>query len=106
MLGKVFLSYSSKDKLFVRQFDSMLRAFKVHTFLDERDIAIGEDIPQRIFDELANSTHVMHFISSHSIKSKWVQKELSAAEMREKSGEGPAILPILISFYTYSRKSH
>lgn len=96
MARKVFLSHNWQDKAFVREFDSALRAFGVDTFLDERDIALGEEIPQRVFEEIAKASHVMYFISSHSVSSKWVQKELSVAEMQEKQSRGPAILPILI----------
>jgi|GEM_PF-5122932 len=96
MGNRVFLSYSSKDKGFVRAFDSALRAFGVDTFLDERDIALGEDIPRRLSSELDRATHVLYFISSHSIQSPWVQKELSAAQVREMREKGILILPILI----------
>ncbi|MFC1533946.1 toll/interleukin-1 receptor domain-containing protein [Thermodesulfobacteriota bacterium] len=95
-MQRVFLSHSSKDKRFVREFDSVLHGLGVSTFLDERDIKLGEDIPQRIYNELSEASHVLYFISSHSVCSKWVQEELSVAKMREKEREGILILPILI----------
>ena len=93
---RVFLSHSYHDKAFVRAFDSALHAFGVTTFLDERDIRLGEDIPQRIYAELSLATHVFYFLSSSSVRSKWVQEELSVAKMREKEERGVVIIPILI----------
>lgn len=95
-MTRVFLSHSSKDKQFVREFDSALHGFGVPTFLDERDIGLGEDIPQRVYKELAEASHVLYFISRDSIASQWVQEELSVAKMREKEDKGILILPILI----------
>ena len=86
--GRVFLSHSSKDKDFVRDFDTALQAFGIETFLDERDIGIGEDIPQRLYQELSHASHIIYFISRNSIDSKWVQEELSIGKVREKEKKG------------------
>jgi hypothetical protein len=96
IMVKAFLSYSSKDELFVREFDKTLRAFGINTFLYERDIGIGGDIPQAIYKSIESATHFLYFISRSSVKSKWVQEELSIAKMREKENRGIIILPILI----------
>ncbi len=96
MSGRVFLSHSVKDKDFVRDFDTALQAFGIDTFLDERDIGIGEDIPQRLYQELSNASHIIYFISRNSIDSEWVQEELSIGKMREKEKKGLLILPVLI----------
>ena len=96
MEKKVFLSHSSADKPFVRELDRALRNFGVKTFLDERDIKIGEDIPQRIYQEIDESSYVCYIISSNSINSEWVKEELSTAKMIEKERGGVFILPILI----------
>ncbi len=96
MSGRVFLSHSAKDKDFVRDFDTALQAFGIDTFLDERDIGIGEDIPQRLYQELSDASHIIYFISRNSIDSEWVQEELSIGKIREKEKKGVLILPVLI----------
>ena len=93
---KVFLSHSSKDKTFVRALDQLLRSVGISTFLDERDVKIGEDIPQWIFQGIDSATHFMYVISRYSIVSEWVSEELSFAKMKEKEQKGIFILPILI----------
>ncbi|HCC78560.1 MAG: hypothetical protein A2X25_09595 [Chloroflexi bacterium GWB2_49_20] len=95
-MSKVFLSHSAIDKPFVRRFDQALRGFGIDTFLDERDITIGQDIPQALFIEIEKASHFLYFISKASIQSQWVQEELSLAKMREKSKRGMRVLPILI----------
>ncbi|MHB1428479.1 MAG: toll/interleukin-1 receptor domain-containing protein [Rhodocyclaceae bacterium] len=69
---KVFLSHSSNDKPFVRDLDRALQAYGIESFLDERDIGIGEDIPHRLFNEIYAATHVCYVISRSSITSEWV----------------------------------
>ena len=93
---KVFLSHNSKDKPFVRELDKALQAYGVETFLDERDIGIGEDIPERVFNEIKTAKHVCFVISSNSINSKWVSDELSKASMLEKNKAHTFILPLVI----------
>lgn len=96
MKSRVFLSHSSKDKGVVRKFDRLLRAFGVDTFLDERDIDIGDDIVQRVYEGIDQSSHIICFISRNSVKSNWVKEELSVAKMSEISERGIKILPVLL----------
>ena len=81
---QVFLSHSTADKPFVNEFNSILTAFGVKTFYDDKDIGIGDDIPGKIYEGIENSDFIMYFISKNSINSKWVQEELSIAKMYEK----------------------
>lgn len=92
----VFISYSHRDKDFARQLDASLIARSVKTFLDEREIQVGDPIPEKIYDGIAASTHLVYVISASSVNSRWVQEELSIAKMIEKESEGFKILPVLI----------
>ena len=96
MRPSIFLSHSGLDKPFVRELDQTLRALGAKTFLDERDIKVGEDIPARIYDGLGESTHVCYIISENSIQSEWVADELSTSKMLEKQKHGFKILPVLL----------
>ena len=92
----VFLSHSSKDKVFVRKLDAALSGSGIQTFYDERDIKLGESIPTRIYEELGKATHVIYVISENSLRSDWVSEELSIAKMRQKQEKNIDVLPILI----------
>lgn len=93
---KVFISHSTADKPFVRKLDSALVSNGIDVFLDEREIKVGDSIPESIYSALENTTHLIYVISVNSIRSKWVSEELSIAKMQEKSGAGIKVLPCLI----------
>lgn len=93
---KVFISYSHADKEFVRNLDAQLLANKVNTFLDEREIKVGDYIPEKIYEGIGTSTHLIYVISRNSLGSTWVKEELSIAKMKEKEAKGFCILPVLI----------
>ena len=81
---RVFLSHSHKDKEFVRQFEASLISVGVNTFLDEKEISIGDSIPESIYEGIRLSTHLAYIISQNSIKSKWVLEELKYRENQRK----------------------
>src|SRR3954470_23427483 len=80
----VFLSHSSKDKPFVEQLSAWLEGSGVQTFLDKKDIRVGDSIPATIYKSIGKATHLIYVISKGSLSSKWVAEELSIAKMREK----------------------
>lgn len=92
----VFLSHSSKDKQFVRKLDSSLTGSGIRTFLDERDIKLGDSIPKRVYDALGAATDVIYVISRNALTSKWVEEELGVAKMRQRQDHGIRVLPVLI----------
>ncbi len=93
---KVFISYSHSDIEFVRQLDASFFVRNVETFLDERDIQVGDSIPDKIYDGIAKSNYLATVMSNSSIQSSWVKEELSIAKIKEKKNQGFKILPILI----------
>lgn len=95
-MKKVFLSHSNCDKEFVRKLDASFFGNNIETFLDEKDILIGDSIPESIYNGIDESTHLIYVISENSISSGWVTEELSVAKMREKDNNGFKILPVLI----------
>ena len=93
---RTFISHSSKDKPFVRELDRALRAFGVQTFLDERDIQIGEWIPRCISTSIEASAHLCVVISKNSAESDWVRQEIATAIPIEEERKTNFILPILL----------
>jgi hypothetical protein len=92
----IFISHSGQDAHFARQLDATLLANGADTFLAERDIGIGDSIPERIYAEMAKATALIYIVSAKSVSSPWVQEELSIGKMREKQLRGFRIFPVLI----------
>ncbi|WLR98369.1 toll/interleukin-1 receptor domain-containing protein [Shinella sumterensis] len=89
-----FLSHSSVDKPFIRQLAADLTANNINVWLDEQKIRVGESIPERVAQGLAESDFFLIAISEHSVASQWVQKELNNALVNEVQRRKVHILPL------------
>ncbi len=92
-----FLSHSSKDKPFVRQLAADLTKNGISVWLDEREIRVGESIPERVGQGLAESDYFLIALSKNSIDSAWVKKELNQALVSEIEKRQTHILPLRLS---------
>jgi hypothetical protein len=91
-----FISHSSKDKRFVRQLAADLVANDVQVWLDEQRIRVGDSIPEKIAQGLAESDFFLIVVSQNSISSAWVQKELNSALVKEIERRQVTVLPVKI----------
>lgn len=89
-----FLSHSSKDKPFIRQLAADLTAEGVDVWLDEQRIGIGDSIPEKIAQGLAESDFFLLATSQHSADSAWVKKELNNALVNEVQRRKVHALPL------------
>jgi hypothetical protein len=89
-----FLSHSSSDKPFIRQLAADLTANGVGVWIDEQRIRVGDSIPEKIAQGLAESDYFLIAISHHSISSEWVKKELNNALINEVQRRMVHILPL------------
>jgi len=89
-----FLSHSSKDKGFVRRLAADLVAHGVKVWLDEQRILVGDSIPEKIAQGLAESDFFLIVISQSSIESSWVKKELNSALVHEIERRKVKVMPI------------
>jgi hypothetical protein len=89
-----FLSHSSLDKPFIRQLAADLTANGIGVWIDEQRIRVGDSIPDKIAQGLADSDYFLIGISSHSISSEWVKKELNNALVTEVQRRKVHILPL------------
>lgn len=94
---RVFLCHSSADKPFVRSLQRKFKQDGIESWFDEVEIKVGESIHQRINEGLKSSDFFAVVLSEASVKSKWVQEELSSASALEKlDARGVFVLPILL----------
>jgi hypothetical protein len=89
-----FLSHSSRDKPFIRQLAADLTANGVGVWLDEQRIRVGDSIPERVAQGLAESDYFLIAVSEASVESEWVKKELNGALLREIEKRRVAVLPL------------
>lgn len=89
-----FISHSSKDKPFVRRLAGDLVANGVRVWIDEQRILVGDPIPEKIAQGLAESDFFLVVVSKNSVASAWVQKELSGALVHEIERRKVTVMPI------------
>ncbi len=99
---RIFLCHSSFDKPIVRE---VARHFPdgIQSWIDEREIKIGQDIEEAIRVGIDSSRFLVLFLSRRSIESDWVTKEVQIALSEE---EQVMILPVLLEDLGESFPSH
>lgn len=95
-MPSVFLCHSWRDKDFVKNLAKKLRRKDVFVWVDKAELKIGDSLLKKISDAIENVDYVIAVISSTSVKSNWVQKELSLAMDREINGKRVVVLPLVI----------
>ena len=97
-MPSIFLSHSSKDKIFVHRLEKRLSKDGIRVWLDEADLKIGDSLAHRISEAIEQADFIGAIISLNSVTSSWVQKELSLAAAKEVTANKVVILPILIDY--------
>ena len=90
-----FLSYSSADKEFVEKLAIDLTKYKFPMFFDRWEIKVGDSIVEKIDSALGKMTDLIIILSTNSVNSNWVKKELSSALMKKLKDNSVRILPVL-----------
>jgi len=95
-MSSIFLSHSHSNKSFARRLAADLRASGHSVWLDEAEIQIGDSLVEKIRDGLDQVEYVAALISSASVGSEWVKKELDIASSREIDEKRVVVLPLLL----------
>lgn len=95
-MSSVFLSHNSNDKPWVRNLADRLTSDGVVVWIDEAELNIGDSLIEKIAEGIHEMRFVAAVISSNSINSSWVQKELTLAMSKEIKGRQVTVLPLLI----------
>ena len=84
----VFISHSSKDRWIARQLSNLIegkgKRHNIRTFLDEKDIAGGESIPESVRKHIKECGEFLVLLTRYSIDRQWVLVEIGAAWGLEK----------------------
>jgi hypothetical protein len=92
---KAFLSHSHADKPITEDLARRLREQGVDAWLDKWEIAPGDSLTQKIFEEgLKQCALFVIMLSPDSVKSKWVAHELDVALVR-RIGDLTRVVPVV-----------
>lgn len=94
-LGKVFISYSHKDSQFVNKLDRKLQQHGFDTWRYEKDILVGDSIPEKIVEAIDRTRVIVIVVSPDSHGRPWLRYELTKATERMING-GCRVMPVLI----------
>jgi hypothetical protein len=86
-MARVFISYSHDDKDIIADIVSRLESAGHTTDIDSDFLTTGDPISARIKERISDADIVAVFLSSDSVRSPWVEKELNESILKElKSG--------------------
>jgi hypothetical protein len=89
-----FISYSSKDQDFAERLYADLQAKGVRCWYAPEDMKIGDEIRPRIDEAIRLHEKLLLVLSSNSIRSTWVKKEVETAFERESRDNRVVLFPI------------
>ena len=95
-MSSIFLSHNRFDKPFVRKLTSDLQRLGVRVWFDEAEIQIGDSLIEKIQEGIDQMDYVGVVLSSNSINSEWVRKEVEIAMTHEINGRRVKVLPMLL----------
>jgi len=96
-----FISYSTKDQEFANRLHADLQNKGVRCWFAPHDIKGGEKIHEQIDEAIRLYARLLLILSDHSMKSSWVETEISKARKRELKEKRRMLFPVrLVEFQT------
>jgi len=95
-LIRVFICYSSRDASFADRLTRDLVSIGIDIFYAKWNIRVGESIVEKINEALISHDHLIIILSSNSLQSDWVKRELNSSLMRHLQRKEISIKPVLI----------
>lgn len=90
----VFISYNHNDFFAMRTVKDFLEDNDIKVTVDMQDLGVGDKIEAFIDKALKDNQYILSIVSSNSLKSGWVNKELSATLLMNKFDK--KWLPVLL----------
>lgn len=97
-----FISYSSRDQDFVAKLYNDLRDSGVRSWLDEKDLRIGDSLSGQISRAIEAHDKVLLVLSQASVGSPWVHQEVRNALSLEAEQKRVFLFPIRIDDAVFS----
>jgi hypothetical protein len=94
-MSNIFMSYSSRDRDFVRQLVKDLKLLGHRPWFDEETIQVGDSIPGAIQEGLSSADFLVVVLSKPAVESKWVEKEWQAKYWDEVNERRITVLPVV-----------
>jgi len=98
-MAGIFISHSSKDKPFVTKLAMDLVYRDIAVWFDRWELETGDSLIQKIYNSIDESSYLLVVLSSSSINSKWVEKELTSflqmlgmEDLRRRFSEPPLVV--------------
>jgi uncharacterized protein YjbI with pentapeptide repeats len=88
------ISHASQDLAFVERLYADLQHKGVRCWSAHKDMKIGEEFRSRIDTSIHGHDRLLLILSEHSIKSRWVQKEVETAFEKEEKEHRLVLFPI------------
>lgn len=79
MAYRVFISHSTADLWVASQIKRRFEELGIDTFIDAHDITKGDDIEDRIFEEMPACDEILVLLTPWSVDRNWVWTELGCA---------------------------
>lgn len=95
--AKLFICHAGEDKATARRLAQFLRSYGLGVWFDEIEVQIGDSIVQKINEGLAGATHLALLLSPSSVAKPWVQREMSAALMRQLADRSIRLIPVRLA---------
>jgi len=91
-----FISYSSRDEALAQRLHADLQDKGVRCWFAPEDLKIGDEFRSRIDESIQVYDRLLLILSEHSVKSRWVQKEVETAFEKEGKENRIVLFPIRI----------
>jgi hypothetical protein len=91
----IFISYSTKDKDFVRRLANDLKENGLTVWLDELNLRAGDSLADEISTAIKNSKFLLVIMSPDYFVSEWATQEWKAAMLDEVDSKNIKVIPIL-----------
>ena len=93
-MHNLFLAHSSKDKEFAKNIYNDLISLGFRVWFDEVEMEPGDSLIGKIGSAIRSSMNLAVLISRNSLKSLWVEKEVSVAMTGQLAGSKIKVIPI------------
>lgn len=93
----IFVSYSHDDSDFADRLVAQLVRHRVQVWIDKWELRVGDSLTQRIQSALTDASALLVLLSPSSVKSSWVEREITSGLVRELEERRVVLLPVLVA---------